>query len=90
MIAINKSIKDQQIPATTNLEVVFLKFTFVSLEYLLVAGYMAPGSPNQDFASLVRIISLAEKYRDAELILLGDFNLPSIQWNNNPLAFVEL
>lgn len=59
-------------------ESLFLKLTCWGSVFILVAVYGPPGS---DFAFLHNLYHRLEEYRNQKIILVGDFNLPDVDWD---------
>ena len=79
MLAVNNTIPCQLISSPSNLEVVCIKLN-VSHPITCCVLYNPPNSSSEYCDNLLNFISNISNSSD-RLILLGDFNLPDINWN---------
>lgn len=86
MIAINNEINSKLIMSeSNNIEEVFIEFTLAKKKYLLGCVYIPPASKYDAYLTHQQTIeNLTLKYPNHELIVIGDFNLPHINWSNSP------
>lgn len=62
-----------------NLETVSLKFSCWDKSFLLFAAYRAPDSPPEFFRDLFTHMA---SFANDKVLLIGDFNLPDVDWEN--------
>ena len=82
-IAVKNSIVSQALTVTdTSVESVWCSIKCPKSKTILVCSYYRP--PNSDITSMLdfetQINSIASKYPERNLIVGGDFNVPSIDW----------
>lgn len=65
-------------------EQIFVLLQTPKSRYLIGGVYIAPASPAETYKTLSKsLLDLREKYPDTELLLAGDFNLPTVDWRNS-------
>lgn len=65
-------------------ESVFITVNKLGSKFLLILVYMPPGSDALEYTSLsIQINEITDKYPQHKPIIMGDFNLPYINWIEN-------
>lgn len=92
LIGVHKKYFSNEIHiSNNNIECVFVQIRTNSSFIIIGAVYLPPNQAVQqylDFSVLCEEILLQNKYQD--LLLIGDFNLPQVDWSSNPLQSQDI
>ncbi|KAJ8672577.1 hypothetical protein QAD02_003836 [Eretmocerus hayati] len=92
LVAINKAIPATENDGPEDLELLIVKFELEEGKYILLVIYIPPSNYSRRhlYSKLAQTVDhLANRYRQHEFIIAGDFNLPYIRWTYNPLTVHE-
>lgn len=82
-VLLKQNISAVALSQSENHESLVLKITYLAHTFILCAIYRPP---NSDVDYLHKLQDLLFEYRSKHLILVGDFNVPSIDWSNENLG----
>jgi hypothetical protein len=85
LVAVRKDIASfpLMIPSN-NVEQLFVRFSFNSLNIIICSVYIPPSSPIDLYTTHLNTIDfIVQKYPNHSLVLTGDYNLPFISWSND-------
>ena len=85
LLLIKNSIISELVDISTGCDIVFRKIECSNSQTLIVGSAYRPTNNDVDYTSelLETISSVCHKFKDAVILIAGDFNLPDIDWPNN-------
>lgn len=89
LLAVNESIDCFSVPINTNLELIWCCLTLSFKKILLGVCYRSPSSDSSFCDDLYDCLNqITTRFHGAEIMLLGDFNFPTIVWSHiNPFSY---
>jgi len=83
LIAVSKKLKSSLLLKDSECEQIFLKVISQNKSLILGVVYIPPSSENDIYQHHVSIVDdLKSKHDKCDLLLLGDYNLPKVEWSN--------
>jgi len=83
LIAVSKKLSSSLLLCDLSCEQIFVKLSCQSRNILIGATYIPPSSESDIYHHHVNMVDeLSSKYEISDIILLGDYNLPKVNWCN--------
>ena len=88
LIAIKNDLSVTNVTPVSSLDQLFLRISLSNSNLIIGVVYFQPKSTEQQFLEYSSTLdAISAKHKDCQFILLGDYNLPYITWNSNPLQY---
>ena len=88
LLAFKDSISFRELPSPNDLEVLSAEITTNNLNFVICLTYRPPNCTEQCNTSLLSYLRSFDNPTD--LLLIGDLNLPDVDWNIVPIVVIPL